>query len=77
MDGARKAGIAERDWRDWHGYQCLRLKTIIGTDFPHLFDEEKMKGAVQGPIAEFYEKGYWDLVNAIRQEFGYPPVPQP
>ena len=76
MDGARKAGVAEHDWREWHGFQCLRIKTIIDTDFSNLFDEHSMQGAVEAQIAEFYQNNYLPLVNAIRAEFGLAPVPQ-
>ena len=74
MDGAQKAGVAERDWREWHGFQCLRLKTIIDTEFPDLFDGGKVQGALNEPIADFYQKDYFPLVNAIRAEFGLPEV---
>ena len=44
MDGARKAGVAEHDWREWHGFQCLRIKTIIDTDFSNCLMSTACKG---------------------------------
>ena len=38
------------------------------------FDSEKMKSTVECRIQKFYENDYWPLVNAIREEFGLPPV---
>lgn len=38
------------------------------------FDPEAAKPKIEQAVREFYERDYWPIVNAAREEFGLPPI---
>ena len=57
-----------KDW--WRIYERPVLSEV---EYP-AFDPEEAKPKIEQVVREFYERDYWPIVNAVREEFGLPPV---
>lgn len=56
---------------DW--FYIYRKPILNRQDFKP-FDPDKARPKIEKAVAEFFDNDYWPLVNAIREEFGLPPV---
>ena len=55
----------------WH---TLYSRTLVGPDGSREPNYEKARAQVEQVIAGFFDDDYWPMVNAVRAEFGLPPV---
>ena len=54
----------------WLAYQ----RPVLSEDDYAPFDPDVAKPKIEQAVREFYERDYWPIVNAVREEFGLPPV---
>ena len=54
----------------WLAYQ----RPVLSEDDYAPFDPGAAKPKIEEAVREFYEQDYWRIVNAVREEFGLPPV---
>ena len=57
-----------KDW--WLIYERPVLSEV---EYP-AFDPEEARPKIEQAVSEFYERDYWPIVNAVREEFGLPPA---
>ena len=57
--------------KDW---QFIYERPVLSeVEYP-AFDPEEARPKIKQAVREFYERDYWPIVNAVREEFGLPPV---
>ena len=54
----------------WLAYQ----RPVLSEDDYAPFDPDVARPKIEQAVREFYERDYWPIVNAVREEFGLPPV---
>ena len=52
----------------------MYLRPVLGPPDYAPFDPEAAKPKIEKAVREFYERDYWPIVNAAREEFGLPPI---
>ena len=54
-------------------WQVYKRPVLSDVDYAP-FDPNTAKPKIEQAVREFYERDYWPIVNAAREEFGLPPI---
>ena len=60
----------ERNLKDGRHFPIYVRPILEGQDFSP-FDPEEAIQKIEMAVSEFFEKDYWNIVNAVLEEFGH------
>lgn len=74
-DDGRVQGVSmRRSTRLGTKWHSLYRKPVLSREDLEQYEPDEARQKVEQALSEFYEKDYWPIVNAIREEFGLPEV---
>ena len=74
-DDGRAPGVSmRRSTRLGVKWHSMYRKSVLRQDDLEQLEPEEARPIVEEALREFYEKDYWPIINAVREEFGLPVV---